>query len=236
MVFRTDPDKVRVILDFPLPKTSKEVKMFLGTCSWYRRFIRNFSTIAAPLNALTSTKVKFKWNHTNTLVSALVLACPDFEKPYSVHCDASSYGKGGMLTQNIDGNDHPIAYISRSLSKTERNYSATEREALSVIYAVEKFELYLGSRHFTVITDHASLKWYKNLENLTGRLTRWGCRLSQYNYTIEHRKGKDNVVPDALSRLLKVEVVNNPSTPTPTGMTKFIQVYCLVLLISKTIA
>lgn len=217
---RTDPDKVRAILDFPVPNTAKEVKMFLGTCSWYRRFIRNFSTIASPLNALTSTKVKFSWNSQadeafnnlkNSLVSAPVLACPDFSKPFAVHCDASSYGIGGMLTQNIDGEDHPIAYVSRSLNKNERNYSATEREALAVVYAIEKFEPYLGTRPFTVVTDHASLRWFMRLENPTGRLARWGCRLSQFDFIIEHRKGKDNVVPDALSRLLRVEVINTPS-------------------------
>lgn len=221
---RTDPDKVRAILEFPTPKTAKEVKMFLGTCSWYRRFIRNFATIAAPLNALTSTKVKFKWNPEaevafnalkRILVSAPVLACPNFNLPFSVHCDASSYGLGGMLTQNIDGHDHPIAFVSRSLNKNERNYSATEREALAVIYALEKFEPYLGTRHFTVITDHASLKWFENLKNPTGRLARWGCRLSQFNLTIEHRKGKDNVVPDTLSRLLKLDAVDKPNEIAP---------------------
>lgn len=213
---RTDPDKVRAILDFPVPRTSKEVKMFLGTCSWYRRFIRNFSSIAAPLNALTSSKTKFQWNPSaeeafnslkTCLVSAPVLACPDFDKPFAVHCDASSYGIGGMLTQKVDGEDHPIAYISRSLNKNERNYSATEREALAVVFSVEKFEPYLGTRPFTVITDHASLRWFMNLENPTGRLARWGCRLSQFSFDIEHRRGKDNVVPDALSRLLTVDAI-----------------------------
>lgn len=213
---RTDPDKVSAILNFPVPSNPKEVKMFLGTCSWYRRFIRNFSTIAAPLNALTSTKVKFNWSSEadsafndlkNALVSAPVLACPDFDQPFTVHCDASSYGIGGMLTQVQNGEEHPIAYISRSLNKNERNYSATEREALAVIYAVEKFEPYLGTREFTVITDHASLQWFLRLENPTGRLARWGCRLSQYNFKVVHRKGKDNVVPDALSRFLAVEAI-----------------------------
>lgn len=221
---RTDPSKVRAVIDFPVPKTSKEVKMFLGTCSWYRRFIRNFSTIAAPLNALTSSKVKFIWTSDadrafvelkNRLVSAPILICPDFTKQFTVHCDASSYGIGGVLTQEVEGTDHPIAYISRTLNKNERNYSATEREALAVVYAVEKFEPYLGSRPFTVVTDHASLKWFMNLENPTGRLARWGCRLSQFNFSIEHRKGKDNVIPDALSRLMKVDVIN--TTPSPSA-------------------
>lgn len=216
---RTDPDKVAAILNFPTPTTSREVKIFLGTCSWYRRFIRNFSTIAAPLNRLTSkgkTAPAFQWSDEaenafnalkNALVSAPILAVPDFDKPFAVHCDASSYGIGGMLSQTIDGHEHPIAYVSRSLNKCERNYSATEREALAVLFSVEKYQAYLGSRRFKVITDHASLKWFMNLENPSGRLARWGCRLSQFNFDIEHRKGTDNVVPDALSRLMKVDAV-----------------------------
>lgn len=217
---RTDPEKVSAILSFPIPTTSREVKIFLGTCSWYRRFIRNFSSIAAPLNRLTSKGKKappFVWSAEaenafnalkNALVSAPILAVPDFDKPFTVHCDASSYGIGGMLSQTIDGVEHPIAYVSRSLNKCERNYSATEREALGVLFSVEKFQAYLGSRRFKVITDHSSLRWFMNLENPSGRLARWGCRLSQFNFDIEHRKGTENVVPDALSRLMVVEAVD----------------------------
>ncbi|XP_052744484.1 retrovirus-related Pol polyprotein from transposon 412 isoform X2 [Bicyclus anynana] len=123
-----------------------------------------------------------------------------------------------MLSQMIEGHDHPIAYVSRSLNKNERNYSATEREALAVIFAVEKFQAYLGSRKFTIVTDHSSLKWFLNLENPSGRLARWGCRLSQFDFEIEHRKGTDNVVPDALSRLMKVEAIHATSDTPTSGM------------------
>lgn len=217
---RTDPEKVSAILNFPTPNSSREVKMFLGTCSWYRRFIRNFSTIAAPLNKLTSSGKNappFSWSEEaeesfntlkNALVTAPVLAVPDFNKPFTVHCDASSYGLGGMLSQEIEGHDHPIAFVSRSLNKAERNYSATEREALAVLFSVEKYEPYLGSRPFKVVTDHSSLKWFTKLENPSGRLARWFCRLSQFDFEVEHRKGTDNVVPDALSRLLDATIIN----------------------------
>lgn len=221
---RTDPEKIASILEFRTPTSARDVKVFLGTCSWYRRFIRNFSTIAAPLNRLTSkgkNAPAFRWTDEaeeafkklkDALVSAPILAVPDFEKPFVVHCDASAYGLGGMLSQDINGREHPIAYVSRALSKAEQNYSATEREALAVIFAVEKFQAYLGSRKFKVVTDHSSLKWFLKLENPSGRLARWGCRLSQYNFEIEHRRGTDNVVPDALSRLLRVEVITATNT------------------------
>lgn len=223
----TDPSKVQSIVDFPTPKTRKEVKMFLGTASYYRRFIKNFSSIAAPLNALTSTSKKappFEWTaETETafstlkeaLVSAPVLACPDFSQPFEIHCDASSFGIAGTLTQVINGEEHPIAYCSRSLNPAERNYSATEREALAVVFAVEHYRPYVeGGPAFKVITDHSSLKWFFNLTNPSGRLARWGCRLSPYNFTIEHRKGKDNVIPDALSRGVPVLEIKVSDTDT----------------------
>lgn len=217
---RTDPDKVKAIVDFPTPTNKKEVKRFLGTASYYRRFIKNFSHRAGPLNALTSTRKSappFDWtaeadNAFNDLKTALtcapVLACPDYSKEFAVHCDASDFGIGGTLTQTVDGQEHPIAYCSRSLSPAERNYSATEREALAVVHVVEHFRPYLeGSKQFRIITDHASLKWFLNLKNPSGRLARWGCRLSPYNFVIEHRRGSQNIVPDALSRSVPVAAV-----------------------------
>ncbi|CAG9120633.1 unnamed protein product [Plutella xylostella] len=219
---RTDPDKVKSIVEFPTPQNRKDVKRFLGTASYYRRFIKNFSHVAAPLNRLTSTRKgapSFQWNPEaeiafnelkTALTTAPVLACPDFSQPFTVHTDASEFGVGGMLTQAVNGEEHPVAYCSRSLNKQERNYSATEREALAVVFVVEHFRPYLeGSRPFRIITDHSSLKWFLNLKNPTGRLERWGCRLSPYNFTVEHRKGKENVVPDALSRAVPVNVVSS---------------------------
>lgn len=214
---RTDPEKIQAITEFPTPTCPKDVKSFLGTASYYRRFIKGFSTIAAPLNSLTSTRKDrppFSWSEQaelafqelkRALTSAPILACPDFSLPFTVHTDASNVGIGGMLTQTLEGEEHPIAYYSRSLNRQERNYSATEREALAVVNVVEHFKPYLeGSKPFKIITDHASLKWFLNLKNPTGRLERWGCRLSPYNFIIEHRRGRENVVPDSLSRAVPV--------------------------------
>jgi hypothetical protein len=218
---RTDPDKVSAINNFPVPTCRKDVKRFLGTASYYRRFIKNFSSIAGPLNALASTRKNappFEWSAEankafedlkHSLTSAPVLACPNFDQPFSIHTDASDYGIGGTLTQALEGEEHPIAYCSRALTPCERNYSATEREALGVVFVVEHFRPYLeGSKRFKIYTDHASLKWFLNLKNPSGRLERWGCRLSPYNFTIEHRRGVDNVVPDALSRAVPVSTID----------------------------
>lgn len=219
-----DPEKVESIYNYPTPSNRKEVRRFIGTASWYRRFIPNFSKLATPLNKLTSqgkNAPPFFWSQEadeafkklkECLVSAPILACPDYSKPFCVHTDASDYGIGAVLTQSLDNEEKVIAYMSKSLTKQERNYSATEREALAVLAAIEHWRCYLeNGMKFTVFTDHSSLKWFLNLNNPTGRLARWGVRLSAYNFEIRHRRGADNVVPDSLSRSVPISAVNDTS-------------------------
>lgn len=235
---RTDPDKVQAIVNYPVPTNKKEVKRFLGTASWYRRFIPNFSTIAGPLNKLTSTKKTsppFEWTPEaskafktlkNCLVHAPVLACPDFTLPFEVHTDASDYGVGGMLSQVVNGVEHPVAFMSRSLTGPERNYSVTEREALAVLTALEHWRCYLeNGRPFTVYTDNSALKWFLTLTNPTGRLARWGVRLSAFDLIIKHRRGKDNVIPDSLSRCVPVAAIASPITPPATNDDWYLNIF-----------
>lgn len=212
----TDPGKVEVILNYPTPKSPKEVKRFIGMAGWYRRFIHNFSDISRPLCKLTRKDVEFKWTEETeeafnklktSLISAPILKCPDFNLPFSIHSDASSFAIGAVLTQTHDNVEHPIAYCSRILNKHEVNYTTTERELLAVLYALEQFRMYVEGQKCNIITDHASLQWFYKLKNPTGRLARWSIRLSQFDFNIMHRKGKDNVLPDALSRI-KIEAIN----------------------------
>lgn len=235
---RTDPNKVDAILNFPVPTNKTELKRFLGTATWYRRFVPNFSTVAGPLNSLTSNGKKappFKWTPEadaafnalkDSLVSAPVLACPDYSKPFQVHVDASNYGLGGMLTQTINGKEHPVAYMSRALTGAEKNYSITERETLSAIVALEHWRCYLeNGQKFTLYTDHSALKWFLSLENPTGRLARWGVRLSSFNFEIKHRRGVDNVIPDALSRAVPISAISLANAVTNTKDEWFIKMY-----------
>lgn len=212
---RTDPGKVDIILNYPTPTSAKEVKRFLGMSGWYRRFINNFSKICKPLSKLTCKNIPFKWtdeaeesfNHLKTaLVSAPILKCPNFNMPFTIHSDASSMAIGAVLTQTHDDVEHPIAYCSRSLNKNEINYSTTERELLAVIYALEQFRTYVEGQKCKIVTDHSSLLWFYKLKNPSGRLARWSMRLSQFDFDIEHRKGKLNIIPDALSRI-KIDAI-----------------------------
>lgn len=206
---RVDPEKVRAILDIPVPDTPKAVRRFVGLASWYRRFIPNFAGCVSPLTQLTGKRRPFVWNGEaekafqdikQCLVEAPILTCPDFQRPFIIQTDASAVGLGAVLSQEFPEGEKAIAYASRALNSCERKYSATELECLAVVWAVEKFRPYVEGARFTIITDHHSLVWLHNLKDPSGRLARWALRLQGYDYEIVHRKGREHCVPDALSR------------------------------------
>ena len=219
---RTDPEKVEAIKNFKRPETATQIKRFIGTASWYRRFIKGFSTIVAPINDLLKGKKKtnrIMWNEQaeqafvtlkNCLTSDPIVSTPDFTKPFIIQCDASEKGVGAVLAQEVEGGEKVIAYASRSLNKNERNYSVTEKECLAVIFGLDKFRAYVEGVHCTVITDHYSLLWLFKIKDPTGRLARWSVRLSQFDFELKHRKGALNVVPDALSRdtIINIDIIN----------------------------
>lgn len=206
---RPDPEKVEAIVNIPPPKNINEVRRFVGTASWYRRFVPNFSSLLAPILNLTKKNVKWNWTDDcqksftllkECLVTAPILTGPDFEKPFCLQTDASSYGLGAVLTQEFEEGEKVICYLSRSLTKQEMKLSVTEKECLAVIWSVEKLRHYLDCVHFKVITDHASLLWLHNVKDPQGRLARWQLRLQQFDFELIHRKGKFHIVPDFLSR------------------------------------
>ncbi|GBM66799.1 Transposon Ty3-I Gag-Pol polyprotein [Araneus ventricosus] len=206
---KTDPGKIKAVVDWPRPETVHDVRSFLGLCTYYRRFVKNFSTIARPLHKLTEAKSNFNWTEEceksfNSLKQALtsspILTYPRTDKDFILDTDASNEGIGAVLSQNIGNEERVIAYFSKSLGKPERNYCVTRKELLAIVKSIEHFHHYLYGRKFLLRTDHASLRWLLNFKEPEGQIARWIQRLQEYDFEIQHRKGTSHGNADALSR------------------------------------
>ncbi|XP_072768318.1 uncharacterized protein [Nerophis lumbriciformis] len=216
--------KVERIREWPRPLTKKQVKSFIGLVSYYQKFIKNFSTIATPMYELTRNKLPHHVTWTaeaetafNMLKKALseepVLKAPDFSQPFILHTDASGTGIGAVLAQLVDGEEHPVTFISRKLQSHERNYATVEKECLAVKWAIHHLRYYLWGRTFTLVTDHAPLKWMSTNKDRNDRVTRWFLELQNYHFTVEYRPGKAIRHADAMSRLYE----EDKEAPGPTG-------------------
>lgn len=207
---KPNSDKIDAVLNYPLPKTTTDIRSFLGLVGYYRRFIKDFSKVTQPLTACLKKRNKIVIDQKYTdafekckelLISAPLLQYPDYEKPFILTTDASNVAIGAVLSQGTVGTDKPVAYASRTLSDTESRYSTIERELLAIVWAVKHFRPYLYGRKFTIYTDHAPLRWVQNLKEPNSKLTRWGLRLQEYDYDIIYKNGKQNSNADALSRI-----------------------------------
>ena len=208
------PDAVKIcdLLNFRRPRTKKDVRSFLGLAGYYRRFVENFSSIAAPLTDLTRDccpdKVSWESQHqhafdcqVNALSSDPVLQGPDYEKKFYLQTDASNRGIGAVLSQmGEDGSDRPVAYYSRILLSREKNYAAVDKECLAIVDGIRHFQIYLTGVPFEVITDHKCLQWLDSVKDKGGRRTRWSFRLQPFDFTVSHRPGVKNGNADGLSR------------------------------------
>ena len=219
--------KVERIREWPRPTTKKHLKSWLGLLSYYMKFISHYATLAAPLYSMTRNNMpsRLVWckeaeDAFNALKQSLceepVLKAPDFNKPFVLHTDASQVGLGAVLSQVIDEEEHPIMYISRKLLKHEMNYATVEKEALAVKWAIHHLRYYLWGRKFTLITDHAPLKWMSRNKDRNARVTRWFLELQDYNFKVEHRPGKSIPHADALSRMFEAEMSEVP--PPDSGL------------------
>lgn len=205
----TDPDKVRPIRDFPVPTNRRQLRRFLGIGSYYRRFIKNYARVAAPLQKLIPEDVPFVWGQEQqnafdaikaALVSPTLMLHPKPGLPFVIDCDAAAEGLGAVLQQYEDGKERPIAYASRSLRPNEKKWAATELEAFAVVWALETFRHYVEGSPLLIRTDHSPLLWLRNNAAKSHRLERWVLRLQDFAFELQHRSGKANIVADALSR------------------------------------
>ena len=212
----TDPAKIESVKRIATPQNVAQVRSFLGLAGYYRKFIHNFATLTYPLVELTKKGKPFCWTKVHdtafstlkaNLCSTPVLAFPVLDRQFVLQTDASDVGLGAILTQ-IDGkgNERVVSYASRTLSDSEKNYSATE-ELLAVVFAVEYFRVYLLGRKFLLFTDHNALRWLHSTEP-KGRRARWIMDLQEYEFEVQHRPGTQNCNADTLSRLPQENSIN----------------------------
>ena len=211
-VIKPNPDKIQAILDMPAPKNLKQTQSFLGSANYWRKFIEEYSCIVRPLTMLTSNKIPFVWGSEQQeafeiikkkLAEYPILAQPDFSKKFYLSTDACGYGIGGVITQiGDDGKEHAICYGSRALNPAEQRYSTIEREGLAITYFVKLWRTYTLNDKFTLITDHAPLRYMLTIKDTNPRLLRWALQLQEYDFDIEYRPGRKHGHADCLSRNL----------------------------------
>ena len=203
----SDSSKTSAVCDWPAPPDASNLRSFLGLASYYQHYIHRFAEIAAPLHQLTNKGVPFEWSEScqsafnqlkKKLTEAPVLAYPQFgpsTEQFILQTDASATGIGAILEQA----GHVVAYASRTLSSSEKNYSVIQRECLAVVFALKQFRHYLLGRKFSLLTDHAPLQWLSS-QKMEGLLARWALAFQEYDFVISYRKGIENQNADALSR------------------------------------
>ncbi|KAJ9504628.1 hypothetical protein QJQ45_013599, partial [Haematococcus lacustris] len=211
-----DPDKVKSITSWPVPRSLTAMQQFLGAANFVRKFVHNFSALAAPLTDLTGkVGIEFNWHKwpddklqafdalKHAISKVPLLKIPDITKPFQVYCDASLQGVGAVLMQE----GYPLAYLSKKLIPAEKNYTTGEQELLAIITACKEWRCYLEGVPFTLYTDHKPLVALKTQKVLSRRQTRWLEFLSRYNFTIEYLPGDTNPA-DPLSRIPDAPVTN----------------------------
>lgn len=207
--------KIECIDKIPPPKTKKQLRGFLGSVGFFRRFIYHFAEVAAPLTDLLKGKrsgdISSLWSEQQqkafeslkkALTSKPILKAPEFDMPFELYTDASNLGISAVLTQTVDQVPHPIAFYSRKLVARERNYSTIEKELLAIVAGIQHFRIYVSNGKTVINSDHNPLVWLSNSKTTNQRLLRWALCLSEYDLAIKHIKGSNNNLADFLSRSL----------------------------------
>ena len=224
-----DESKVEKIKTFPIPRNVSEVRSWISLCGYYRKFVPGFAAIAHPLTQLTKKDAKFEWSIDcqtafeelkNRLITAPILAYPDFSLPFLIFTDASNFAVGAILSQIQNGKEVVIAYASKQLEKAQLNYSTIEKEAFAIIFATKQFHCYIYNHPVNIVSDHAPLRYLMEMKDSSNpRLARWSLALQSLDLKIEYRPGKVHRNADVMSRIpigaLTAVVFENP--PDVTG-------------------
>ena len=212
--------KIQSILDFPLPTVSKQLKSFLGTANYLRDFVGGYSTISQPLHQLLTDYNKSHtvvWTPESTAafheMKLAISKCTTMHfisdtAPITLHTDASNYGVGGYLFETVDGIDQPVAFVSRSLNKSQLRWSVIQKEAYGIFFPCMYLQSLLRDRFFTIRTDHRNLLFITEASN--PMIVRWYMALSEFSFTLEFIPGVDNDIADSLSRLCRNNMIDSP--------------------------
>ena len=207
-----EEEKVGRVLKWPTPQCVRDVRKFLGLANYYRRFMKDFAKVALLMNRLTRKDEKWKWGKEQQAafeqIKAIsttrpVLATPDLNKEFRVEADASNFATGGVLSVKCkDDLWQPVAFISKALNETERNYEIHNKEMLGVIRCLEVWRHFLeGARvKFEIWTDHKNLEYFMTSQNLNRRQAKWTLYLSRFNFTLKHVPGSKMGKADGLSK------------------------------------
>lgn len=218
---RMDPDKIRTIKEWPLPKTARQMRQFLGTVAYCQKFCQDYGRLTAPLYkvlkgasknqlvSLSPDQVEAVETLKAVMTSPPVLVLPDLGKPFGIRTDASDFAIGGVLYQDYGTPDAPheriVAYAGRKLNDAEINYPVREKELLAVLHAMRIWRPYLLDKPFNVDTDHRSLETLLTQKHCTRRLARWLDELAEYRPRFRWIPGTSNNLADGLSRRVDFE-------------------------------
>jgi hypothetical protein len=206
---RVDPKNIEAMQDWPHPKTLKILHGFLGLTGYYRKFVKNYGKITAPLTALLK-KNSFTWTPVATqafqtlkmaMCTTPILTLLDFTKNFVLECDASGKGICDVLMQE----DRPLAFTNKQLSKRNLAKSIYEKEMLVIMHVVDLWHPYLLGQWFQIKIDHQSLEYFLEQRISSQEQQKWVTKLFGYDYEINYKKGKDNVVVDTLSQNMKMK-------------------------------
>ena len=208
------PEKLESIAKMPVPQNAKQVKQFLGLVGYYRKFVPRFSDIARPLTQLTRKNEGFIWSTEcdkyfhmlkDYLQEAPILRYPDPASDYILYTDASKYAYAGVLTQSINGTDHPVAYTSGLFRGSQLNWAALTKEAYAIYMSVKKLSFRLDSAQITLRSDHLPLKKFLEKNTMNAKVNNWAVELESQNINFEFIAGTKNVLADTLSRLIEFD-------------------------------
>ena len=209
---KMEEEKVKGVLEWPMPKSVKNVQKFLGLANYYRWFIEGFATVARPLHDLVKKDKKWEWTEKKEsmfkelkerFTKELILAAPDIDKKIRIEVDVSDYVTGGVLLMECeDGLWRLVAFLSKSLNETERNYEIHDKEILAIIRGLEAWKHLLEEAQykFEIWTDYKNLEYFMKVQKLNRRQARWALYLSRFNFTLKHVAGSKMGKADRLSR------------------------------------